>query len=155
MAIQRQIARLDSLDDIRDAVRRASSQKEKTSGADAALARRKRELDQLTAHTDALYGDWKNGDLTREEYLRLKSGYLSRIRQAEDAIRELEDRQKTEAMGRSRHLIQEDPYTAFFLEQGTIEEINRGILVELVRNIYVHQKGAIEIEFRFSAPRKK
>ena len=155
VAIQRQIARLDSLDDIRNAVRRASSQKEKTSGADAALARRKRELDQLTAHTDALYGDWKNGDLTREEYLRLKSGYLSRIRQAEDAIRELEDRQKTEAMGRSRHLIQEDPYTAFFLEQGTIEEINRGILVELVRNIYVHQKGAIEIEFRFSAPRKK
>ena len=31
-----------------------------------------------------------------------------------------------------------------------IKELNRGILVDLVKNIYIHQGGEISIEFNFA-----
>ena len=96
LAVQKQICYLSSLEQIQEAVRKAPAQKAAATGTDALLIREKKELDQLTACTDALYGDWKNGDLSREEYLRLKSGYLSRIQQLKSAIQKLEHFPKEE-----------------------------------------------------------
>ena len=96
LAVQKQICYLSSLEQIQEAVRKAPAQKAAATGTDALLIREKKELDQLTACTDALYGDWKNGDLSREEYLRLKSGYLSRIQQLKPAIQNLEHFPKAE-----------------------------------------------------------
>ena len=43
-----------------------------------------------------------------------------------------------------------DPYLTNFLKHKNIKELNRGILVDLVKNIYIHQGGEISIEFNFA-----
>ena len=43
-----------------------------------------------------------------------------------------------------------DPYLTYFLEYKNIKELNRGIFVDLVKNIYIHQGGEISIEFNFA-----
>ena len=43
-----------------------------------------------------------------------------------------------------------DPYLTYFLKHKNIKELNRGILVDLVKNIYIHKDGEISIEFNFA-----
>ena len=44
----------------------------------------------------------------------------------------------------------DDPYLSVFLKHRNIKSLSRGLLVELVKTIYVHADGSIEIEFNFA-----
>ena len=48
-----------------------------------------------------------------------------------------------------------DPYLAAFLSSGTVDSLSRGLLVELVSGICVHEDKSIEIEFTFADPRSR
>ena len=44
----------------------------------------------------------------------------------------------------------DDPYLAAFLRYKNIKSFNRGILVELVDTIWVHENGEITVDFNFA-----
>ena len=50
----------------------------------------------------------------------------------------------------AKGISKNDPYLTYFLKYKNIKELNRGILVDLVKNIYIHQGGEISIEFNFA-----
>lgn len=50
----------------------------------------------------------------------------------------------------AKGITTEDPYLVTFLKYRNITCLERSILVDLVKNIYVYEGGAIEIEFGFS-----
>lgn len=43
----------------------------------------------------------------------------------------------------------ENPYLTTFLKYKNIHSLDRGLLVALVKNIFIHQGGEVEIEFNF------
>ena len=95
---------------------------------------------------DGLYEDWKNNDLSREEYLRLKKRYREQTEQLRTVCAVLE-RQIAELSSEEVH-----PELAFFLARRDIRSLSRGLLRLLVRRISVHENGALEIELCCSDP---
>lgn len=92
-----------------------------------------------------LYPDWKNGAITKEEYMTLKEGIGERIKALDDKIAELQNSLENYANGVSR----ENDFIYHFKQYGRIEKLTRPILTELVDTILVHENGNITINFKF------
>lgn len=92
-----------------------------------------------------LYPDWKNGAITKEEYMTLKEGIGERIKTLDDKIAELQNSLENYANGVSR----ENDFIYHFKQYGRIEKLTRPILTELVDTILVHENGNITINFKF------
>lgn len=141
-AIQRQIALLP-IQEIVEEIRKAPAAQNESIRFAELLELRQRELDRVNGVLDGLYGDWKNGDISHDQYRRLKSRYTA---QAEQLV------QGIEAVGRAceeEFGAEEDPYLVAFLKNSNITSLQRGILTALVNNIYVQEGGGIEITFNF------
>lgn len=104
---------------------------------------------QLLSHQNAiddLYLDWKTGDITKEEYQRLKSKLTEKVEQFEKNVAYLEDEISVLANG----IDETDSYLTQFLKYQNIKELTRGILVELVDTIWVHENGELTIDLNFA-----
>ena len=44
----------------------------------------------------------------------------------------------------------DDPYLTAFLKYKNIQSLNRGIMVELVKAVWVHETGQITVDFNFA-----
>jgi DNA invertase Pin-like site-specific DNA recombinase len=110
-----------------------------------------KQLTQNGNAADSLYLDWKNGDISREEYLRLKEKLTEQGRKLQENLRYLNEQIEETANG----INTTDPYFKTFLEIGTITELNRGILVELVDTIWIHRNGEVRIDFNFTDQYRK
>ncbi len=145
-AIQTQISLVSSLATVMEEISQSPARKKESTQLAAMVRHRKKELDKITKLSDGLYGDWKNGDISREEYLRLKNRYSEQAEQLKILIQRLQ----TEGERMAERIPGQAPYLASFLREKRIQELNRGILVELVKGIYVHRGGEITIEFNFA-----
>ena len=87
-----------------------------------------------------IYGDWKSGELTREEYLSFKSGYDAQEEQLRARLRALPaPEQAAEGFTRLRTLALPD-------------RLDRGLAAALLREVLVEENGQIEIHFNFRRP---
>lgn len=136
------IAGVPDLPAVLECIRRAPAH----SGERARLAQAARQAQtqrqQRLAASDALYLDWKNGDLTREEYLRLKERFAAQLAQL--------DAQLSGLRAEARAVAEDDPYLTDFLQEHTIRSLRRGLLIALVDTIWVHEDGALTIDLRFA-----
>lgn len=115
------------------------------------LEEKERQLERTVDTTDSLYMDWKCGDITRAEYVRMKAKFETKAKELEDAIVHL----KAEIQLASKGIGSDDPYLRMFLKHKNIQELNRGILVELIDTIYIHENNEITIKFNFADQHKK
>jgi septal ring factor EnvC (AmiA/AmiB activator) len=92
-----------------------------------------------------LYEDWKNEDITREEYLEYKQKYEDDIERLKKNIERLEnEKQKYESQNTTNN-----EWIEKFKEQKGINELSRDIMMELIDCIYVQENGNITIRFKF------
>jgi RecB family endonuclease NucS len=90
--------------------------------------------------------DWKSGEITKEDHRRLKSKIMEQIQQLEQNIAYLKDEMQVMADG----IDATDPYLTAFLKHKNIQALNRGIMVELVETVWVHENGEITVDFNFA-----
>lgn len=145
-AIQAQISLVGSLAEVVEEINKSPVAGNESTRLTAMLHLRQKELDKVISISDGLYGDWKSGDISKEEYTRLKQKYSSQAEQLKITIQNIRSECQVMAKGISKN----DPYLAYFLKYKNVKELNRGILVDLVKNIYIHQGGEISIEFNFA-----
>ncbi len=145
-AVQTQIMLIDSLQLFINKI-------EKTPGRDTALKRiekmrldREAEIKKVCRLSDGLYTDWKQGDITREEYFRIKARYEEQMEKLTEEIKNLGDEQQQ--IVNNVHMGN-DAVQAFLASKG-IQALNRAILVELVNVIWVHENKNITIHFHHS-----
>lgn len=148
-ALQRQIALVGAPDEIAAAVDAAPAAPGAAKRLDKALERHRQEHEKLKAAMDGLYPDWKNGDITREEYHRLKAKLGRQAAQLVQVIRALQ----AETLPPARGQTPAEASLACFLKTGGIDRLDRGILTALVDTIYVRADGGIRIELNFADPR--
>lgn len=115
------------------------------------LSEKEKQLEKTIDVTDSLYMDWKCGDITRAEYVRMKAKFEIKAKELENTIVHL----KSEIQLASKGIGNDDPYLRMFLKHKNIKELNRGILVELIDTIYVHENNEITIQFNFADQHKR
>ena len=145
-AIQMQIALVDKLSEEIERIAQAPVINRENKRLSYSLAQAEKQLKQSNDASDNLYLDWKSGDITKEEYRRLKGKISEQIHQLEQNISYLQDEIRVMSDG----IGADDPYLAAFLRYKNIKSFNRGILVELVDTIWVHENGEITVDFNFA-----
>lgn len=145
-AIQMQIALVDKLSEEIERIAQAPVINRENKRLSYSLAQAEKQLKQSNDASDNLYLDWKSGDITKEEYRRLKGKISEQIHQLEQNISYLQDEIRVMSDG----IGADDPYLTAFLRYKNIKSLNRGILVELVDTIWVHENGEITVDFNFA-----
>ena len=150
-AIQKQIALVDNLTQIIDEINNAPVIHRESKRINKLLDIKQKELDKLNSLIDNLYMDWRTNEITKTEYKRIKSKFEVQIEQVKEVIANLE-KEKAEL---STGISVNEPYLQTFLKHKNIDHLERGILVELIDNIYVHEGGGLTIEFNFEDQHKR
>lgn len=97
-----------------------------------------RQLSRVMEHKRGIYTDWKDGELTREEYVAFKEGY---DRQEAELRRQLADAEPAPSGG--------DEWTKL-AEIACPETLERGLVVALLREVLVNADGTLTVVFRFT-----
>ncbi|MBE6936095.1 MAG: recombinase family protein [Ruminococcaceae bacterium] len=88
-----------------------------------------------------IYGDWKAGELTREEYLAFKEGY---------------DRQEAELRRRIRDAAEPQPTVdetyESLADRVMPERLERDLAVTLIEEVRAEEGGALTVRWRFRKP---
>lgn len=137
---------IDMLIDTKKILKKLESnnlQKSKESTSKNRIVAKQKEIAKIENFKKALYQDWKNEDITREEYLTYKKSYeedLKRLKQNIENLKKEEQNKQNE---------KENKWIETFQTQKKIEELSREIMLELIECIYVHENGEITIRFKF------
>lgn len=145
-AIQVQIALVDNLAEEVERIRNAPEINRENKRLARSLEQTERQLKKYYDTSDSLYLDWKSGEISKQEYHRLKEKVTDTIAQLEENISYLKEEIRVMADG----IQADDPYLTAFLKHRNIQSLNRGILVELVDTIWVHENGEVTVDFNFA-----
>ena len=150
-AVQHQVHLAVSYSEIVTQINSAPIKKSQSYRLDDLIAAKERELTKITRHKQSLYQDWKDGEITQQEYRDMKADYE---RQTSD-ISAVLTRLNAERAELANGVDNEHPALVAFMKYQNIEVINREILVELVDYIKVYENGNISVKFKFADELRK
>ena len=123
----------------------SSFQNTKNENIENMIIAKQNEISKISNFKRTLYEDWKNEDITRDEYLEYKQKYENDIERLKENIKRLEnEKQKYESQS-----INSNEWIEKFKEQKGINELSRDIMMELIDCIYVYENRNITIKFKF------
>ena len=128
-----------------DQINRSSNRKTESDNLQKLMKQQKAEREHYIQAMADLYPDWKSGILTQQEFVTIKSNLSEKTKKLDITIQNLEDTAKQYESGVDR----ENPFLANFRKYGTITELSRPMLLELVKEIRVYDENRIEIELNF------
>ena len=97
------------------------------------------------------YQDWKDGEITQQDYRDMKADYERQAAALSDVL----ERLTTERAELANGVDNEHPALVAFMKYQNIETLNREILIELVDHIKVYENGNIKIKFKFADELRK
>ena len=150
-AIQAQIALVANIADVVAEVNKQSIICDESSILEKQFKEKMSELDKITHTIDSLYMDWKCGDITKEDYARMKAKFGAKVEEIKSIIANIE----AEIESNSQNIGEDAPYLKTFLKYQNIKDLTRGLLVELIDTIYIHENNEITIKFKFDKQYKR
>ena len=123
-AVKRQIDLCGSLAEIIDEINQAPVVRNQSTRLDKLLKTQEQELHKITNLCDNLYIDWKSGDLTRDEYHRMKAKFEQQAEEIRQTIANLQEEQTFVSNG----ITSADPYLQSFLKYKNIDHLERGMM---------------------------
>ncbi len=110
------------------------------------LKKHEKEQLKLIKLSDGLYVDWKNGDFTKEEYLRMKLEFSKRRKEVESALEKI----RNECNFYDRIQSSEHPYLLELKLNERFDSLRRDMLIDLIDTILVHENNTLTIKFKYS-----
>lgn len=147
--IQKQVALIDDMAQLIDDINNAPASRDVSNRLAASLRLQKQELEKISGIRTGLYVDWKNGDITREEYRRMKKEFVDKEQQLKRDISGLEKENQGMTQGAA------EPCFDAFRRHNNLSHLDRGIVAGLIKAIHIHEGGGITIEFNFADPYKR
>lgn len=111
-----------------------------------AIEQKERELAKIARYKQAIYQDWKDGEISHSDYRHMKEDYEEQA----EALNEVIDKLRAEQAELENGIDTENPFLKAFRQYGNIEKLTRDVLIELVDHIKVYEGGNISIVFRFA-----
>ena len=138
---------IQSVDDLREVVRQnhaaAGSAKRVTDNEREKL---NTELEKVRKLKKAIYEDYREELISKEEYVTYRQDYLKKEEQLEKQLESLEERAELEADTD----IFEIPWIKRLSTLRSVEKLDRDIVVEMLHEIKVFENHKIEITYNFS-----
>lgn len=147
--IQKQVALIDDMAQLIDDINNAPASRDVSNRLAVSLRLQKQELEKISGIRTGLYIDWKNGDITREEYRCMKKEFEDKEQQLRRDIAGLEKENQGMAQGAA------EPCFDAFRRHNNLGHLDRGIVAGLIKAIHIHEGGGITIEFNFADPYKR
>ena len=107
------------------------------------ILEKENEIKRITNYKQSLYEDWKNEDITKEEYIEYKKKYNLKQELIEENIRKLKEEKKENK--KENNLLKE------LKEKNQISKLTRNIISELIQCIYVKEDGSLRIKFNYKS----
>jgi polyhydroxyalkanoate synthesis regulator phasin len=126
-------------------INEAPAQKNQSGRLKTALDAKEKELFKIQAYKTSLYQDWKDGEISRDDYRRMSADYE---RQAEASQTILENL-RAEQAALENGVNAENPAREAFRKSGEIEALTREILAELIDHIKIFEGGDVAVTFKF------
>ena len=105
-----------------------------------------RELAKISRYKQSLYQDWKDGEITQQDYRDMKADYERQIIALTDVLARLNAERAELANG----VKSEHPALVAFTKHQNIDQLSRELLVELIDHIKVYENGNISVRFKFA-----
>jgi len=145
-AIQQQVYLAVSYSGIVSSINTAPLQKSQYIRLDDLIAAKEKELAKITRYKQALYEDWKDGEITHSDYRHMREEYEVQAG-AVNAVIENLVAERTEL---ENGIDTENPFLTAFKKFENIDKLTREILIELVDHIKIYEGGDISIRFKFA-----
>lgn len=133
------------MDDILKRINSNSERKKESTHLKKVIETQNQEREKCKRMLVDLYPDWKNGIITQEEYLMLKQSISEKIETLDKMIENLTETTKNYEKG----ISDENEFISHFKSYGKIKHLTRGLLIELLDEILVHEGGNITVKFKF------
>lgn len=143
--IQTQISLVTDMEQIIFEINKQATVKVQSSRLKGQLAKKQQELKKITQTIDFLYMDFKSGDITKEDYLRMKATFEGKAKSVEAIVVNIEDEIKTFSQG----IGKDNPYLKSFIKHQNIQTLDRRLLTELVDAIHIGENKEITLTFKF------
>ena len=145
-AIQQQVHLAVSYSEIISRINSAPIKKSQSIRLDDLISAKERELTKVTRYKQSLYQDWKDGEITQQDYRDMKADYERQTITLSDVLARLTAERAEMANG----VDNEHPALVAFMKYQNIDALTREILVELVDHIKVYENGNISVKFKFA-----
>lgn len=151
LVIQKQVELVEQLEEVLNNINLTPTIQTKSTRLEHLLNLREQELEKIENLISGLYMDWKNEDITREQYIKMKEKFEHHQIQLRKSIEHIQD----EIVTLERDIDSNDPYLLGFLKHKNIRELSQGILMELISSILIHEDGAITVQFKLEDEYKR
>ena len=145
-AIQQQVHLAVSYSELVARINSAPIKKSQSFRLDDLIAAKERELAKVTRYKQSLYQDWKDGEITQQEYRTMKADYEQQAGRLTDILERLTAERAELANG----VDKEHPALVAFMKFENIDSLSREILIELIDHIKVYENGNISVRFKFA-----
>ena len=145
-AIQQQVHLAVSYSDLVARINAAPAKRCQSHRLNDLIAAKERELAKVSRYKQSIYQDWKDGEITRQEYHFMKADYDEKMASLTDALASLTAERDELANG----VNNEHPALVAFMKYQNISTLTREILIELVDHIKVYENGNISVKFKFA-----
>lgn len=145
-AIRQQVHLAVSYSEVIAQINSAPIKKNQSFRLDDTIHAKERELAKVTRYKQSLYQDWKDGEITQQEYRDMKATYDRQINEVSDVLARLTAERAELANGVGK----EHPALVAFKKYQNIDALSRELLIELVDHIKVYENGNISVKFKFA-----
>jgi len=145
-AIRAQIGLVENLAHVIDSINKAPGAENRSFRLETLLKTHESELSRLISICDSLYTDWKDGEITKEEYHRMKGDYIRRQVEMQSTITNV----RAEIAEIEKGIKSSNPYFEEFVRYRNIKTLTKAVLVNLVDTIFIHEDKSITIRFNFT-----
>lgn len=144
-AIKAQIYAVADMQMVIDKINNTSAVKNIKIDFSREIANTKRMIETKTRLKTGLYEDWKAGNLTRSEFIKMKKDYNDEIERLELSVHEITLEEKAV----DDMQTQNTKWMDSFLKHYQINELTRELLLSLVDVIYIDKDKNINIKFQY------
>jgi len=145
-AIRQQVYLAVSYSDTVAQINLAPQRKSLSARLEVMIADKEKELAKINRYKQAVYEDWKDGEITQSDYRQMREDYDRQAATISTVIDNLyAERTKSE-----NGVDIENPFLSAFRQFENIDKLTREIVIELVDHIKVYEGGDISIRFKFA-----
>ncbi len=111
-----------------------------------AIEQKQKELARITRYKQAVWQDWKDGEVSHTDYCQMREDYERQSAELEQVIETLE-REKEEL---EKCADAENPLLITFRQHQNIDKLTRDVLIALVDCIKIHENNNITVKLKFA-----
>jgi len=143
--IQSQIALVADLQSIVEEINKRPDINNQSMRINQLIENSERTFEKETNTFDSLYHDWKNGDISKAQFQRIREETEHKLEQIQATLRMLSAQQLQAAKG----VKADNDYFERFLKYQNIEALDRLLLVELIDKIYINEDKSVKVAFNY------